>query len=375
MSQLKLLNELLAAGVISENEKEEIVKKQWNKGERIEDILVNDGYVTEEELLSFISDRYKMPVVSLKDVKIDEEATYHVPSRLSRKFIFIPIRRIDRDLIIAFSEPLDEDIIQELRAVTDLNIVPLLARKSEIENAIREIYSENKGNGGGIKPSTPVQNIPTREFPGRFEDFIAGPCNEKAFKLANAFLNSEIYNLLIIGETGSGKTFLLGAINRALRDQGKKTAIFSIPDFENVYIKAKNSFGIAELRDFILSSDVLIFDEIEYVQNRPYLQEEVAYLMEKFMQSGKQILAATLIEPGELKAVSKKFISLLKSLIDVRLEEIDKETAIKYLNSDRFNLSPHDVEAILKENPRTFRDLEGIAQKILAIKKFLSSSL
>ncbi len=376
MSQLKILNDLLSVGLISESEKEEIVRKQWERGERIEDILINDGYITEDELLSFISEKYKIPVVSLKDIKIDEEATYHVPSHLTRKFALIPIRRIERDLIIAFSEPLSEDVLKELKAVTDLNIVPLLARKTEIEDAIREFYAEEERVEEKVKPFPPVRpEIRSNELPGSFDDFIVGECNEKAFKLAQAFLNSEIYNLLVIGETGSGKTYLLGAVDRALKEQGKKTVALSVPDFENEYVKAKNSFDIAGFREFILSSDALIMDEIEYVQNRPYLQEELAYLMERFIQNGKQILAATMIRPDELKAVSRKFLSLLKSMIDIELEEIDRDTAIKYLSSSKFNLSPIDIETILKENPRTFRDLEGIAQKILAIKKFLSSSL
>lgn len=374
MSQLKLLNDLLSAGLISDAEKEEILKKQWEKGDRIEDILINEGYITEEELISFISNRYKMPVVSVKDIKIDEEATYHIPSHLSRKFVLIPIRRIERDLIIALSEPLSEETLQELKAVTDLNIVPLLARKSEIEDAIREFYAEKEGTGSSLRTVPARQEIQSEELPGSFENFIVGACNEKAFKLAKAFLNSEIYNLLIIGETGSGKTYLLGAMDKALKERGKKTVAFSIPDFENAFIKAKNGFEISDLRDSLLLSDVLILDEIEYVQNRPYLQEELEYLLEKFMQNGKQILAATMIEPGELKSASRKFVSLLKSMIDVRLEEIDKDTAIKYLNTSKFKLNPHDIETIMRENPRTFRDLEGLAQKILAIKKFLSSS-
>ena len=128
------------------------------------------------------------------------------------------------------------------------------------------------------------------------------------------------------------------------------------------------------LREFILSHDVFIIDEIELLQNKPYLQEEVEFILEKLQQDGKQTAAATMVPVSELRAVSRKLVSLLGSMIEVELGELDRDTAMRYLNSGGFGLTQLDIETILKENPRTFRELEGIVKKVLAIKKFLSSS-
>lgn len=372
MSQMRLLNDLVSAGLIKASDKEEIVKKQWESGESVEKILIESGYLSEEQLLNFISKRYKLPLVSFNKVQIDEEATYHIPAYLAKKLNLIPVRRIDRNLIIAVAEPFNETILSELRKVTDLKVVPLLAKKSEIDEKIKEIYDHHEKETPELsKP--PAEIFEKKEFPGSFENFIVGPNNEKAYKLSLAFVKSEIENLLIVGDTGTGKTYLLGAISKAMEKSGKKIMPLSVPEFENMYLKFKDIGHLPYLRENILSHDAFIVDEIEVLQNKPYLQEELEFILEKFQQGGKQIAAATLVPVSELRAVSKKLVSIFSSMIEVELGYLDRDTAMRFLNSGGFGLTQLDIETILKENPRTFRELEGIVKKVLAIKKFLSS--
>ena len=373
MSQIKLLNDLVSAGLITASDKEEIIKKQWDSGESIERILIDNGYISEDRLLNFISRKYRLPMVSLHNLSVDEEATYHIPAYLAKKLNLIPVRRIDKNLIVAIAEPFNETILSELRKVTDLKFVPLLAKKSEIDEKIQEFY-DHRGEEIKEVSTPPAELLEKKELPGSFEKFIVGPNNEKAYKLALAFVKSEIESLLIVGDTGTGKTYLLGAIDEALKKSGKKSLAMSVPEFESSYQKFKDNSQLPHLREFILSHDVFIIDEIELLQNKPYLQEEVEFILERFQQDGKQTAAATMVPVSELRAVSRKLVSLLGSMIEVELGELDRDTAMRYLNSGGFGLTQLDIETILKENPRTFRELEGIVKKVLAIKKFLSSS-
>lgn len=373
MSQIRLLNDLVSAGLITASDKEDIVKKQWDTGESIEKILIDNGYISEDRLLNFISKKYKLPLVSLHNVQVDEEATYHIPANLARKLNLIPVRRIDKNLIVAIAEPFNETILSELRKVTDLKFVPLLAKKSEIDEKIKEFYDHREQETPELtKPS--AEMLEEKEFPGSFENFIVGPNNEKAYKLSLAFVKSEIESLLIVGDTGTGKSYILGAIDKAIKKTGKKSLALSIPEFENTYHKFKEIGQLHYLRELIISNDVLIIDEIEVLQNKPYLQEELEFLLEKFQQNAKQVAAATMVPVSDLRAISRKLVSLLSSMIEVELGKLDRDTAMRYLNSGEFDLTQMDIETILKENPRTFRELEGIVKKVLAIKKFLSSS-
>ncbi len=370
MSQLRLLNDLAGAGLITSTDKEEIIKKQWETGESIEKILIEGGYISEDNLLNFISKKYRIPLVSLRNIEVDIEATYHIPSYLARKLSLIPVRRINSSLVIAVSEPFNESILSELKRVTDLKPIPLLARKSEIEEAINEFYRE--GKEVPEKPvETRIQELEKQELPGSFEKYIVGKGNEKVYKLARAFVKGEIKDMLIVGEPGTGKTFTLGAIKGALEREGKRVIALTVPDLESAVNKFRGNFGIADLREYLTSHDILLLDEIEFLQNKPHLQDEVEILLEKYLQKGHQVAVASLVKPSGLKGVAAKLISLLNSMIEVELGEIDRDMAMRYLSN--YDLSPHEIEAILKENPKTFRDLEGILKRVIAIKKYLSS--
>ncbi len=370
MSQLRLLNDLAGAGIITPTDKEDILKKQWETGESIEKILIEGGYISEDRLLNFISKKYRIPFVSLKTVQVDVEATYHVPSYLARKLSLIPVRRINSSLVIAVSEPFNENILSELRRVTDLKPIPLLARKSEIDEAINEYYRES----GEIpeKPmETRIQEIEKHELPGSFQEYIVGKGNEKVFRLSQAFVKGEIKDLFIQGEPGTGKTFTLGAIKDALEKEGKRVIAVTVPDLEGMISRFRNNFAIADLREYLTSHEILLLDEVEFLQNKQQLQEEVEILLEKYMQKGHQVAVASLVKPSDMKGVTARLTSLLSSMIEVELGELDRDMAMRFLSN--YDLSAGDIEAILKENPRTFRELEGILKRVIAIKKYLSS--
>ncbi|GEM_PF-6549837 len=370
MSQLRLLNDLAGAGLITSTDKEEIIKKQWETGEPIEKILLDGGYISEDSLLNFISRKYRIPFVSLRNIEVDREATYHIPSYLARKLGLIPVRRINSSLVIAVSEPFNETLLSELRRVTDLKPIPLLVRKREIEEAIDEFYEAKKE--APEKPlKTRIQELEKQELSGSFERYIVGKGNQKVYRLAMAFIKGEIKDLLIVGDPGTGKSFTLGALKEALEKEGRKVMALSIPDLETHINRFRGGSGIADLRDYLTSYEVLLLDEIEYLQNKPHLQDEVEILLEKYMQKGHQIAATSLLKPSELKGVRAKLISLLSSMIEVEIGELDRDMAMRYLSQN--DLTTQEIEAILGENPRTFRDLEGILKRVLAIKKYLSS--
>lgn len=142
--------EMVEAGLISPDQLAVALETQKNLGGDLGHILIKKGYVTEEQILEFLSQRVNIPFVSLKDYAIDPEVTKLVPISLAQKYHFMPLFKIEDTLTIAMADPLDVFTIDELRSVFKCRIQPVLASSSEIEKLLADNYrlAETKAEDG-----------------------------------------------------------------------------------------------------------------------------------------------------------------------------------------------------------------------------------
>ena len=132
--------ELVEAGLISADQLAVAQETQKNLGGDLGHILIKKGFITEEQVLEFLSQRINIPFVSLKDYTIDPEVTKFVPISLAKKYHFMPLFKIEDTLTIAMADPLDVFAIDELRAALKCRIQPVLASGTEIERLVGDNY-------------------------------------------------------------------------------------------------------------------------------------------------------------------------------------------------------------------------------------------
>ncbi len=132
--------ELVEAELISADQLAVAQETQKNLGGDLGHILIKKGFITEEQVLEFLSQRLNIPFVSLKDYTIDPDVTKHVPVSLAKKYHFMPLFRIEDTLTVAMADPLDVFAIDELRVALKCQIQPVLASATEIERLVGENY-------------------------------------------------------------------------------------------------------------------------------------------------------------------------------------------------------------------------------------------
>jgi type IV pilus assembly protein PilB len=135
----------------------------------IGDIFVEEGYLTREELLKILSDREDateklgdtlvrrkivsekqrlkceglqmgVPFVDLSRVEIDLGAARVVSHAVALRLLAIPVERTDVAASVAMVNPLDLAALDELSALTKLDIDPLLATEEDIREAIYRAF-------------------------------------------------------------------------------------------------------------------------------------------------------------------------------------------------------------------------------------------
>jgi general secretion pathway protein E len=110
------------------------------EGLRVDRALVRLGHITEERLLTAMSEQLSIPMIDLSSVTIDVETLRAMPPKLVYKKNIVPISRNNGTLTVATSDPFDLYALDELRLLTGLVIQPALATEEDISKVIKTYY-------------------------------------------------------------------------------------------------------------------------------------------------------------------------------------------------------------------------------------------
>ena len=113
---------------------------QKEKGIPLRKILVGEGMISEEMLLSLLSEQFYLPTLHLSKYKFDPAITNLIPERMARLYNLIPLSRMGNTLTVAMSDPLNVFALDDLKTVTDCNIDVVLSPEEEIFKAIETQY-------------------------------------------------------------------------------------------------------------------------------------------------------------------------------------------------------------------------------------------
>jgi general secretion pathway protein E len=146
---------LVERGMISVDEMERIVKLQQEQRAHFVRLVVELGFISEDDLLPVLSDHFSIPVVALKDYPVaplplepvSDGADFFKSSHM------VPIKIDGRDLLVAMTDPTDFARLHALEVATGLKVKPVLAKEKDITARIETVfgngYSSDSLSGGG----------------------------------------------------------------------------------------------------------------------------------------------------------------------------------------------------------------------------------
>lgn len=135
------LGELLVANnIITEEQLHEGLKLQATSPKKIGELLLELGYITERQLLEVLEFQLGIPSVTMIEATMEIGVAQLISENLAKKHCAIPIKRQKDKLIVAMEDPLNYSAIEEIRLATGMSLQPVIAMKSEIEQAISRHY-------------------------------------------------------------------------------------------------------------------------------------------------------------------------------------------------------------------------------------------
>ena len=131
---------LVSNGLITPPQLEKALQEQKISGNKLGSALVKMGYISERNLVSFLSRHYGVPAIDLNEVQIDPEATKMIPADVIFKYQAIPIKRVGSTLRVAMSDPSNILAIDDIKFLAGCHVEVFVSTESAIKGSIDRFY-------------------------------------------------------------------------------------------------------------------------------------------------------------------------------------------------------------------------------------------
>src|SRR5712664_4039218 len=168
MSQVRLgqpanrrLGDLLVSeGLITPDQLKHALAEQKGKTDKLGSILVRLSFISEEQLIGFLSRQYGIPSITLSNLDIDPETIGLVPASIAKKYEVVPVKRIGTTLTLAVADPTNVFALDDIAFMSNLQILPVVAPQAAIRKAIEQHY-EQGAQGDTVSMADMLSEITT----------------------------------------------------------------------------------------------------------------------------------------------------------------------------------------------------------------------
>jgi type IV pilus assembly protein PilB len=142
MSRKKIGELLLERKLITPEQLARAIRTQQEVGGRLGSILIQEGYVSPDDLLNLLSEQLGVQAAALDRIEIDPSLIQLLPADLATKFKAVPVKYDKGVLTVAIANPENYLALEDIRFVTGARRVePVVATEQAIKEAIRRYYT------------------------------------------------------------------------------------------------------------------------------------------------------------------------------------------------------------------------------------------
>ncbi len=218
-----------------------------------------------------------------------------------------------------------------------------------------------------------------------FMNFILGSSNKLAFE-ASKKVSEDLshYNpLYLYGGVGMGKTHLLNSIGLSLKEK-YKVMFISAERFMYQFVKSIKSNEMVKFKDYFRNTDVLLIDDIQFMNGKEAMQEEFFHTFNALIDKGSQIIVSADRPPNKLSRIQERIKSRFAGGLVVDIQNADyelrhkiisaKTDELKLFYSNQIKISEEIQKFISTEIKTSIRELVGALNRIVSFSRIYNKA-
>ena len=310
----------------------------------------------------------------LKKIVFIDEFNNYILISVTTRFIrdWITSRYLDQILQIIKSYKKEIERIEfSINDKKENNVENIISNPLEINGNLNKNVSFIKDSFFQYNRIDPNKN---------FNNFITGQSNKIAFE-ASKKVSEDIahYNpLYLYGGVGMGKTHLLNAIALNLKEKNKVMFI-SAERFMYQFVKSIKSNEMVKFKDYFRNTDVLLIDDIQFMNGKEAMQEEFFHTFNALLDKGSQIILSADRAPNKLSRIQERIKSRFSGglVVDIQYPDYElrykiiksKTDELKLFYSNEINITEEIQKFISSEIRTSIRELVGSLNRIVSFSR------
>lgn len=217
-----------------------------------------------------------------------------------------------------------------------------------------------------------------------FDNFFFGQVNLFTHKLCEAVTatpGKEYNPVFLYGDVGNGKTHLINAVGNAIRDADPdcRVGYVSASRFATRVMDALADHVLEVFRATYCQWDVLILDDIQFLEGRPEAQEEFFHIFNALYQEHRQLVITGDKAPDQSIHLDKRLASRFAGGIVTSLRPPEWETRMQILSHHAglsgLSVSEEILSLIATRVPTDMRKLAGSLRKVIAFASLVGQDI
>ena len=142
-----IFNELIEGGLLNETQLMECQEEERTTGKPIDKVLREKGYVSEEDFLKALSSQLHINFVEdLEEFSTPDRFVDSVPAQFARTYNLVAIGEEPGILMVATCDPLDVQPMDDLSAMLDMVVEPVVSTRAQITALINRAYQKSSAD-------------------------------------------------------------------------------------------------------------------------------------------------------------------------------------------------------------------------------------
>lgn len=137
-----IISLLIEQDYINEQQAEDIFTEHANSGKPIRNVVVDMGFLTEDELLELIAGYLGTRVVNLPATDIPPDVIHKLPASVARMYNTVPVEMGEGSVVLAVSDLVTPQVMDELMFVLTRDVSFVMAREEDVKNCINQFYGD-----------------------------------------------------------------------------------------------------------------------------------------------------------------------------------------------------------------------------------------